>query len=92
MSTRSSSPPIPCISYVQRLGGKRVRVFFNDGLVLETSLPTRTTPKRVRLLDDWGTGLRFGPKPSDEISSYALYVRRGRILRHGGSERLRSTR
>lgn len=84
------NPPIPLINYVQRLGGKRVRLFFNDGLVLETTLPVRTTPSRITRIDSWGTGLRFGRRSADEMSAYALYVRPGHVLNHGTSERLRA--
>lgn len=84
--------PIPVIDYIQRLSDSTVRIFFNDGLVLETRLPVRGRPKCIVRIDDWGTGLRFGSKPGDEMSAYALYVARGHVLRNGTSERLRSAR
>jgi len=90
MSTKRT--PIPVIDYVQRLSDDSVRIFFNDGLVLEVKLPVRGRPKRIARIDDWGTGLRFGSRPDDEMSAYALYVMRGRVLRRGTSEALRTSR
>jgi hypothetical protein len=88
--------PIPCIAYFHRIGAKKIRVFFNDGLILETSLPVRRAPAAVRMTDDWGTGLEFGPfdvAPPlarwGEIGSHGLYLRPGKVLRHGSSEQLR---
>ena len=70
----------PLLSYVQRLGGNRVRMCFIDGMIKDIDLPIRNRPKRLQMEVN-GMGLRFAPGVNGEYSAYALYHHPGRVIR-----------
>jgi hypothetical protein len=62
----------------ERLGGKRVRLFFADGVVIERDLPT--VPRKLEVIDE-GLGLSTGRGAGGEISAGYLYAKTTREKR-----------
>lgn len=68
------------IKRVEWLGGNEIRAFFATGLVLETKLPWCRVARRTTVID-FGTGLKFGPHPGDEVSARGVAQLPGIVLR-----------
>jgi hypothetical protein len=69
---------MPTLSMAERLGGKRVRLFFSDGVVVERDLPVAS--RTLEVIDE-GLGLSIGRGAGEEISAGYLYARTTREKR-----------
>lgn len=67
---------LPILRAAQRVDSRTVRLFFNDGKVMDVRIELRSP---VRLTCD-GNGLRVAPGVRGEVAAWLLYHMRGRVL------------
>jgi hypothetical protein len=74
----SRAPLFAAVTRVERLSARRVRLYFTDGLILETTIPVHHA-SCIRVIDG-GIAVKFGAGPMSEVASDALARRPGRVL------------
>jgi len=78
----SKIPITPTVDELRRLDRRHVRLFFSNGLVLDTVIPTRgIRPESVTCIRiiDGGLAVKFGTGKFSEWSAWGLSERAGTI-------------